>query len=327
MVKKNFQKIKLLKLYDILKQETDEGHPLTTKQLTGRLEELGISCDRRTLSKDVDVLNDYNYEVMSTMVGHEKGYYVADRNFSDAELKILIDAVQAATFITENKAFELITKISNLSSEHRADILKGNMVVFNTIKHTNESIFYNVEYLNEALHDQKKASFQYYDLDENARKVYRKDKKRYIVEPVALIYNSDNYYLMTYSAKYDNIVNYRVDRMDKVEVEDDKVSSEAITQIDNVANNTEQAFKMFAGQTKDVVLKFDDSIIGAVYDKFGEDTRMMRHDENSCLTTVKVQVSPIFYAWVFQFGDCMEVLSPESVRLEYVERAKEVCGE
>lgn len=308
MQRDNCQKIKLLKLVELLRQETDENHPLRTSIICKRLNLLKISCDRRTLGKDVALLNEQGFEVMSTFIGHEKAYYIESRNFSIPELKILIDAVQAASFITEKKSEELINKIASLGGSHQAEILKRNIICFNTRKHSNESIYYNVGFLEEALEEKKKASFYYFDLNENGEKVYRKDKERYIVEPVALIYNEDNYYLMCYSSKYDNICNYRVDRMESVEIEKETVSDNAIIKESDVARYTEQVFKMYGGPQEEVTLLFDNSLIGAVYDKFGENTKIERVDENTCKARVEVQVSPTFWGWVYQFEEKMKVI-------------------
>jgi hypothetical protein len=114
MVQDNYRKIKLLKLLELLRAESDEQNPITTSALCGRLEAMGIVCDRRTLSKDIALLNEHGYEIMSTTVGHEKGYYIDDRGFSVPELKILIDAVQASAFITEKKTRELVEKLAEL---------------------------------------------------------------------------------------------------------------------------------------------------------------------------------------------------------------------
>ena len=148
------------------------------------------------------------------MQGHDKAYYIVERSFSLPELKILIDAVQAASFITESKTENLIQKIAALGNAHRAELLQGGMVCFNSRKHSNEQIYYSVETLEGALRRHQKVSFCYFDLDEKHRKVYRREKQRYIVDPVALVYNEDNYYLMCFSAKHNDIVNYRVDRME-----------------------------------------------------------------------------------------------------------------
>ena len=313
MAQDNCQKIKLLKLLELLRQETDEQHPLTTMDICNRLGAMGISCERRTLSKDVALLNEQGYEVMWRWVGKEKGYYIEDRSFSIPELKILIDAIQASSFITEKKTADLIGKIANLGGSHRAELLQGNMVCFNTRKHSNESIYYNVSSLEDALQHQKKVLFRYFDLDEQGQKVYRREGHRYVVEPVALVFNEDNYYLVVYSSRHDSTANYRVDRMDHVEVLSDAVSEKAISLRGGVAEYTEQAFKMYGGTPTDVVIEFDNQLIGAVYDKFGEDTQMMRSGENKCIATVKMQISPTFWGWLFQFAGLMKVISPDNV--------------
>ena len=321
MAQDNCQKIKLLKLLELLRQETDEQHPLTTMDICNRLGAMGISCERRTLSKDVALLNEQGYEVMWRWVGKEKGYYIEDRSFSIPELKILIDAIQASSFITEKKTADLIGKIANLGGSHRAELLQGNMVCFNTRKHSNESIYYNVNSLEDAIQRQKKVLFRYFDLDERGQKVYRRDGHRYVVEPVALVFNEDNYYLVVYSSRHDNTANYRVDRMDHVEVLSDAVSEKAISLRGGVAEYTEQAFKMYGGTPTDIVIEFENQLIGAVYDKFGEDTQMMRSGENKCIATVKVQISPTFWGWLFQFAGLMKVISPDTVIEEYKSRA------
>lgn len=313
----NWQKIKLLKLLEMLRQDTDEQHPLPTNEICRRLANMDISCDRRTLARDITLLNDQGFEVMWRWVGKEKGYYIEDRSFSVPELKIMIDAIQAASFITEKKTTELIDKIANLGGSHRADILKGNMVCFNTRKHSNESIYYNVGYLEDAIEQQKKVIFCYYDLDENGEKVYRRDGHHYVVEPVSLVFNEDNYYIVVYSSKHDNTANYRVDRMDKVEIIDEPVSEKAVSLRAEMCEYTGQAFKMYGGQLVDIVIEFDSKLIGVVYDKFGEGTKMMRSSEDKCIATLKVQTSPVFWGWLFQFAGQMKILSPDSVIEDY----------
>jgi len=317
MAQDNCQKIKLLRLYELLRQETDEQHPMTTMTIIDRLGKLGISCERRTLAKDMAILNEQGYEVMFRWVGKEKGYYIEDRSFSVPELKILIDAVQAASFITDKKTSELIEKIADLGGGHRAEILKGNMVCFNTRKHSNESIYYNVGYLEDAIQQNKKIIFCYYDLNEHGEKIYRRDGHHYVVEPVGLVFNEDNYYLMVYSARHDGTANYRVDRMDKVEIIDEPVSEKALELRETVDCYTEQAFKMYGGQPVDITLQFDHKLIGVVYDKFGEDTKMIRLNDTTCVATVKVQISPTFWGWLFQFGDMMQITSPNEIIEEY----------
>ncbi len=321
MAQDNCQKIKLLKLLELLRQETDEQHPMTTMAIIDRLAQMGISCERRTLAKDITVLNDQGFEVMFRWVNGEKGYYIEDRSFSVPELKILIDAVQAASFITPKKTAELIDKIADLGGSNRANILKANMVCFNTRKHSNESIYYNVDFLEDAIQQRRKIIFRYFDLNENGEKVYRREGHHYVVEPIALVFNEDNYYLMVYSSRHDSTANYRVDRMDAVEVIDEPITEKAIALRSSIDSYTEQAFKMYGGTPVDITIQFDAKLIGVVYDKFGEDTKMIRTGEDAFVATVKVQISPTFWGWLFQFGGQMKVLSPESVIEDYKKRA------
>lgn len=320
MAQDNYRKIKLLKLLDMLRQETDEQNPLSTTQICAKLGQIGIVCDRRTLPRDIAILNEQGYEIMSLMVGHDKCYYVEDRSFSVPELKILIDAVQAASFITDKKTAELVDKIASLGGTHRAEILKSNMVCFNTRKHSNEQIYYSVDTLERAIQDNKKVIFYYFNLDENGNKAYRRDHHHYVVEPIALVFNEDNYYLVSYSARHDGTANYRLDRMEAVEIIDEDICEKAIALRESVSGYTEQVFKMYGGETVEVVLEFSDNLIGAVYDKFGEETQMTRVADDKCTATVKVQISPVFWGWLFQFGKQMKILSPEGVSQEYKQR-------
>ena len=321
MARENYRKVKLLKLLELLRKRTDEQHPMTTSEICTAMDELGIPCDRRIVKQDVDNLNDLGYEVMVTMVGHEKAYYVEDRSFSLPELKILIDAVHASSFITEKKSEELIEKLAALAGEHRAEVLKRNMVCFNTRKHSNEKILYTIDTLEEAILTQKKVIFLYFDLDENGQRVYRRGGHHYVVEPVALVFNEDNYYLTSYSSRHDSTSNYRLDRMDAVEIIEEPCGEKAVALRDEVAAYTEQAFKMFGGQLEDVALEFDRGLIGVVYDKFGESVKMIPSGENRCIATVKVRISPVFWGWLFQFAGQMDIISPARLNEEYKQQA------
>ncbi|NLB54300.1 MAG: WYL domain-containing protein [Lentisphaerae bacterium] len=183
----------------------------------------------------------------------------------------------------------MIDKISALGGSHRADILKGNLVCFNTRKHSNEMIYYSVGYLEDAIQQKNKVLLCYFDLDEHGEKVYRRDGHRYVVEPVALVFHVDNYYVVVYSEKHDSAANYCVDRMDSVEVIDEPVSQKALDLRNEVAGYMERVFKMYGGPPVDIVIKFSDKLIGVVYDKFGENTKMIRTEEHKCIAGISSQ--------------------------------------
>lgn len=324
MAGENDQKIKLLKLMEMLNMDSDEENPMTTSEICRRLAEMNITCDERTVGRDMKYLNERGYEVMDTRVGREKAYYVDERSFSLPEIKILMDAVQAAGFITSKKTAELTDKIAALGGSHRAELLKGNIVSFNTRKHSNELIFYSIEALEQALLTGKQASFLYFDLDEKKKRVYRKNGERYEVEPLALVYNEDNYYLVCYNSKHGSVNHYRVDRMEKVECMQEPLSDGALEYMkaNDMSTHTGQAFKMFGGEAVNVKLRFRRGLTGSVYDKFGEVTKISPVGPDYCTAMVKVQVSPTFFGWVFQFNGDMQILSPKSVINKYKEQLK-----
>lgn len=325
MTAKPSQKTKLVKILEILRQETDEQNPISRTELRNRLCDMGYITDPRTLSLDIAQLNEDGFEIMSAQRGHEKVYYVEDRSFSDPELVIMIDAIQAASFVTEKKTEELTTKIANLGGSHKASIMKKNMIRFNTRKHSNESIYYTVGFLKEALQKKVMVSFRYYDLNERCEKVFRKNKK-YLVEPISLIFVDENYYLVCYSSKYGNICNYRVDRMENLDIVSTPISDDAkrVMKEMRLDKYTEQTFKMYGGKTTEVILEYKDGLIGVVFDKFGEDTKMTRTNENRIRTVISVQVSPTFFGWVSQFGTDMKIVQPESVKKKYIKYLQEI---
>lgn len=324
----NSNRIKLMKLYEFLMNETDEEHPISKTDLCRRLNEQGVSCHERTITRDIAVLNEFGYEVCGFMSGREKVYYVPERSFSIPELKIMIDAIQASSFVTEKKTGELIDKIAALGGSYRAELLKHNLASFNSHKHTNESILYNVDSIEKAVAEKKKIAFLYFDLNADKKRVYRTtqygDRKRYVVEPIALILCEDNYYLMAYSSRHpERTANYRVDRMDQVTVlEDSTISEEAFEKLNGIAGYTEQAFKMYSGELEDVMLQFDKSLIGPVIDKFGEDTEMLSVNDTTCAAALHIQIAPTFFGWLAQFSDKMKVLSPDSVKEQFYEHIR-----
>lgn len=183
----NAFKIRLIKLLEILRQHSDEDNYLSTTEIIERLAAIGIVCDRRTLYKDIELLNESGYEVLcEKSPGKPNGYCVADRSFNVPELRILMDAVQASSFITPKKTEELVDKVANLGGSHRAELLQSNIVKFNTTKSANENIFYSISEINAAIENGKKVSFEYFDFNEKHERAYRRNGKRYYVSLLIL---------------------------------------------------------------------------------------------------------------------------------------------
>ena len=315
----NPQKIKLLKLYEILRQHTDEECPLSTNQLCAMLEAEGITCDRRTLSEDISTLNANGFEVLHRRTRYAKLYYIVDRQFDLAEVKILIDAIQAANFITEHKSETLTAKVASLAGSYKTAALKDNLVTINTRKHTNQAIYHTVDALKNALQQKRKTSFRYFDLNEHGERVFRKEGERYLVNPIGLVYHEDYFYLVTYHEVHEATANYRVDCMADVQVEDESIAEHAIALSSDLASYTERILKMFYGTQATVELQFDRKLIDAVHDKFGENIEIINCKHGLYKATVQVLVSPVFFGWCFQFGQNIKILSPDFVVAEMKE--------
>ena len=322
----NCQKIKLLIIYEMLRQETDEEHPMRTNDICQRLEQKSISCDRRTLAEDIQTLNEFGFEVHSRRVGKGKGYYIEDRSFSLPELKVLIDAVQASNTITEKKSDALIDKLTDLGGSHRSALLKRNSVKFNTIKHTNEDIYTTIEQIEKALRTNRKIAIYYFHLDENRNKIYHTENGKHIVEPISLIYDNNEYYLTCYDEETDENRNYRLDRIERVELLDDTICEETVSRRRGIAHYKASIFKMYGGVTVKVTLEFDRRLIGTIYDKFGEKTVIKDCGNGRYSARVNVQISPTFWGWVFQFVGDMKISEPKAIREEYDCRLKEALN-
>ena len=211
------QKIKILKLYEILSSESDENNPLSTQYLIERLKAEGISVERKTLYDDIALLNECGYEIMQVRK-KQNMYYVSDRSFDVAEIRILIDAVEASSFITPEKTNRLVNKIASLAGSHKGKVIKNNIVVFDTTKRDNEQIYYNVFNINEAIIAKKKISFKYFKYNAKGEKTVMRNDKPYTVNPIATMVSNDNYYLICSSDKYKDVAHYRIDRMDNVKI-------------------------------------------------------------------------------------------------------------
>lgn len=313
MGKPNRQKAKLLLLMEMLSRDSDEEHPLTTRELLNRLEKKEISCDRRTLSIDMADLNALGYQVCSMMIGHEKGYFMAKSQWSVPELRVLMDAVQAAEFIPPEQSDAMSEKLSALGGSHKAELLLNSTVMFNARKHTNAEIMDTVGVLDSAIVSGSQVSFCYFDLNEERERVYRKDGARYTVEPVGLVMARERYYLTAISPDREGVSSYRVDRMHDAREENMPISHQAAKARKHLPELTQQTFKMFAGNTEVVTLEFEEQLIGCVFDQFGEDARITRKEDGTCRARVKVQISPTFFGWLFQFGSGMKLTQPQRV--------------
>jgi predicted DNA-binding transcriptional regulator YafY len=305
-------KIVLLKIWEVLNQETDEENPMASTVLLKKLEDMGIPCDRRTLYKYIEVLNEWGYEV-NTYRGRNNDYWVGDRKFNMPELHIMLDAVQAASFIPEGKTTELVKKIASLAGSRKGEVLKSNIVAFNTAKNSNESIYYSVNEIVTAIRQKKQIIFYYFDYDINHNRVYRRDHHHYKANPCATIFSGGHYYLLSYDSRFGKISHYRIDRMEQVKIIDDDVILPPDNTDINYAKHKKQLFGMFGGETEKVNIEMHESLTDVIFDVFGDKVKIRKLDDGFVRFSADVQVSPVFYGWCCSFGANLRVTSPQVV--------------
>ena len=325
MPKSSNQKLKILYLMDMLISDTDENHGLTMSEILTRLENSGIQAERKSIYGDIEALNQFGLDVLSQK-GKTTEYYVASRDFELAELKLLVDAVQSSKFITQKKSTELIHKLESLTSKNLAKTLHRQVYVNNRIKMQNESIYYNIDALHTAIAERKKASFKYFDYNVNKERVYRKNGERYIVNPLGLSWEDENYYLIAYSEKYEDFAHYRVDRMTNINLEKDSVAMNEATKNFNVAEYCKEIFAMFDGDDVRVELVAHNSLINTMIDRFGKDVSMFPLDDDHVRIIAKIKSAGTFFGWLAQFGDKIRIASPENLRKEYLAFLKTIIA-
>lgn len=309
----------------MLYKMTDGEHALSTNEIIAELNKRGIRVSRKVLPSDIALLNKYGYEVLS-YVKKARYYYIMQHTFDTAEITMLVDAIRASK-LTEQRKNALTDKLYSAVGIQRNPKSLKNIISLENSMSGNSSIVYNIDFLDKAIRERKKVSFRYFLLDENKKKSYRSDGKRYVFNPLAMIWNKDNYYLLCYDDKHDGLSRYRIDRMDDVKVEEElRLEKEEFADF-NINIYRKQIFSMFGGELQEVEIQFDKEILGDIYDRFGLEIKIKKLDDTTFRTKINVQVSRTFFIWIVGTLGKVKVISPVSVIEEFgkfVEQIKEI---
>lgn len=304
------QKCKLLWLLKILKENTDQEHPVSMSVLLQRLEDEGIPAERKGIYRDIAELTDFGYDIRLKRSRTEGGYYLAKREFELPELKLLVDAVQASRFISLKKSRELITKIEGLSNRFEARQLQRQVYVANRIKTGNESIYETVDYIHRAIQDNVQISFRYFEWTVKKEMKFKREGGRYRISPWALTVKDENYYMVGYDAEAGLLKHYRVDKMTEPALEEEKrCGSETYADFD-VAAYTNKTFGMFGGNEEQVTIGCANRLIGVIIDRFGQEVSVRERENGWFTIRVKVVVSGQFYGWLAGLGTEARLLGP-----------------
>jgi len=326
MAKQANQKLKMICLMRILEQETDEDHSLTLAQIIEALNGYGINVERKSLYSDLELLRTSGMDIVASKEGYTTVYRLASRQFEQPEIRLLVDAVQSSKFITKRKTEELIHKMETLVSKYGARNLSRQVFVSNRIKSMNESIYYNVDRIQEALLDNRMISFRYSEWTITKELSFRRNGELYWISPWALTWDDENYYMIGYDGDADKVKHYRVDKMSSINVlELPRSGAERFADFD-LAGFGRRTFGMFGGEDEFVTLRFENRLIGVAIDRFGRDIPIIRKDEGHFETKVHVTVSGPFYGWIFGLGEGVEILGPQKVKEDYVAMAGAVIA-
>lgn len=312
----NIMKKRLLMLIKLLQDHTDEDHPVSTRDIMAYYKENGMSSDRKTLDADIKLLQEQGFDLIKIKSSPNK-YYIASREFELPELKLLIDAVQSSRFITEKKSRELSKKLAGLASAEQAKELDRHTGVNGRAKSTNEQQLYTVDTITKAINEKKKIRYQYQEYDGKKRKILRNDGEVYVLSPYMLYWNEDFYYVVGYSDKRECITAFRVDRIVNIEILDEKAVKKP--KGFKVSDYSSSIFGMYSGPEAEVELECRNDLMKYIIDRFGEKIKVRPTENGTFLTTVTVELSPVFYGWVFQFGGGIWIMGPREVIEKYEE--------
>jgi len=312
------QKLKLLYLKELLEDQSDENHPVSTQQILDYLAAHNIKAERKSIYHDIACLQEFGMDIL-LKPGRNGGYYLASRDFELPELKLLVDAVQSSRFLTTKKSMQLIEKLSRMVSIHEAGSLKRQVVVSGRVKTMNESIYYNVDRLHDAIAQNSQIKFHYTEWGMDRQRHNRPGI--YEASPYALIWDDENYYLVAHSKRH-GITHYRVDKMTDIQATGEKRYFAPEAKKLNAASYGRNVFGMFGGETTTIRMRFHKSLAGVVIDRFGPQTMLIPDGGEHFVFSMDIAVSPLFLGWLAGFGDRAKILSPQSVVDRYVALCK-----
>lgn len=313
MAKSEKQKQKLLALEDIFKKNTDDEHGITMNQIIAELCNYDIKAERKSIYSDIQQLNDFGYEIGGYKLNGTYYYNLLNRDFELAELKLLVDAVQASKFISEKRSNELIKKIESLASKYQATELQRQVYVANRIKTSYDSVYYNIDELNKAINENSQIEFDYYEWTPAKKMEIRPNGHKSDISPWALMWDDENYYMVAYDNESGIIKHYRVDKMRKIRITLKPRDGKKMFEKFDMAVYAKKVFNMFTGNEQNVKLEFDNKLIGVVMDRFGKDVMIIPSGDNKFTVNVNVNISNMFFGWIVGLGSGVRILGPENV--------------
>lgn len=319
-------KIRLLRVLSIVR-ETDEDHPITANQIVQQLHLYGMEAERKAVLRDIAALRDYGYDVL-LHEDNKLGYYLASREFEDWELKVIMDAVAGAGFLTSENSESLCKRIASLASKEGQAVLRTTTPVFSNVKNDDPTTKNAIDQLLMAIRKKKKVGFRYAFTGNDLEKHLRYDGAEYQISPYALIWRQDRYYLIGNSERYKTLSYYRLDRIRSLRLLDEPIvpmeellGPNADIQMKEYINRN---LNNYGGKQTRIRLRVDADMTDLLVDTFGSDFRIEKVIENTMIVSATVSDGWGLNAWLLQHGDCVQILEPESTRREIIDLLTEI---
>ena len=306
------KKLALLRILQIYQKYSDYDHPLTQDEIEGHLDrDYGINIERKAIGRNVSLLREAGIEIES----NRNGSYLVEREFEDSELRMLIDGVLCSKYITAKHSAELINRICNLSNKYFHSHIKNIYSVNDWGKTNNQSLFYNIEIIDEAIENKKQIEFDYnkYGIDKKLHK-----SASIIASPYQLILHNQRYYLMSLNEKWKNIGYYRLDHITNMKL----FEHQELTDIYSVPGYeggidykdlASSRPYMFADKAEIVEFIAEKEIIDQVIEWFGFDFDICELSDQKIKVSLKVSPAAMEH-WAMQYINYVEVISPVYLR-------------
>ena len=312
----DFGKNRVLALYKILAAYTDEQHQISMQDILVHMEAEGYSCSEDSILRYIKQLrNELSVDVISSR-GRNARYFIGNRLLEKEEMKLIIDSVNASNFIEKSIATKMIDKLKSTMSIYDVEELDRSVLGINIAKAENKKILYNVNLIQEALAKGVQISFDYMVWDRN-KKLIKKSDRRYSMNPWALIWANDRYYLYGYDVKEKEGVlnerNYRVDKLDNIHLLDELRNGKSLFRTFNANTYVSRRMGMFSGKEQVITVRIPDTLVGPFIDQFGKRITISEDTEGMLLVTFNAVASVILLGWLLGL-QYVEVLEPQSVR-------------
>lgn len=316
----DFSKNRVLALYKILIKNSDEQHSISMQDILDHMASEGYSCSEDSVLRYIKQLrNELGVDVISGR-GRNARYFIGNRLLEKEELKLIIDSVNASNFIEKSIAIKMIDKLKSTMSKYDSEELDRSVLGINIAKAENKKILYNVNIIQEALAKGVQISFDYMGWDKH-KKLVKKYERRYNMNPWALIWANDRYYLYGYDVKKTGDVfverNYRVDKLDNIQLSD--VPRDGKTQYRSFNANTyvSRRMGMFSGKEQAITVRIPEYLIGAFIDQFGKRITISEESEDMLQVTFYAVPSVILLGWLVGLK-VAEVVGPLDVREDII---------